>query len=56
VQAARSLGISFGDRSAVESPFGVRIESPEVATADDVELDAEFTLDLAEAAAEEALS
>jgi len=56
VQAARSLGISFGDRSADESPFGVRIESPEVATADDVELDAEFTLDLAEAAAEEALS
>jgi 6-phosphofructokinase 1 len=56
VQAARSLGISFGDRSADESPFGVHIESPEVATADDVELDAEFTLDLAEAAAEEALS
>ena len=56
VQAARALGISFGDRPADESPFGTRIESPEVATADDVELDAEFTLDVAEAAAEEALS
>jgi len=56
VQAARALGVSFGDRPADESPFGIRVESPEVATAEDVELDAEFTLDLAEAAAEEALS
>lgn len=56
VQAARALGISFGDRPADESPFGVTLECPEVATADDVELDAEFTLDMADAAAEEALS
>jgi ATP-dependent phosphofructokinase / diphosphate-dependent phosphofructokinase len=56
VQAARALGISFGDRPADESPFGLLVESPDIATADDVELDAEFTLDLAEAAAEEALS
>ncbi len=56
VQAARSLGISFGDFAADECPFGVRLESAEAATAADVELDAEFTLELAEAAAEEALS
>lgn len=56
VQAARAMGISFGDRASDGCPFGARIESVEVATADDVELDAEFTLDLAEAAAEEALS
>jgi 6-phosphofructokinase 1 len=56
VQSARALGISFGDRPADGSPFHVRIETAEVATASDVALDAEFTLDLAEAAAEEALS
>jgi 6-phosphofructokinase 1 len=55
VQAARALGISFGDRPADESPFGIRVESPAAATASEVELDAEFTLDLAEAATEEAL-
>ncbi len=59
VQAARALGISFGDCPADESPFtafaGIR-EFEEVDTADDVATDAEFVLDLAEAAAEEALS
>jgi phosphofructokinase-like protein len=55
VQAARALGISFGDCPADESPFGICVESPEAATASEVELDAEFTLDLAEAATEEAL-
>jgi len=56
VQAARALGVSFGDRSADESPFSFNLESAEVATSEDVEIDAEFTLDIAEAATEEALS
>ena len=56
VQAARALGVSFGDRPADESPFFISIDSPEAATAADVELDAEFTLDLAEAATDEMLS
>jgi 6-phosphofructokinase 1 len=54
VQAARALGICFGHASKAASPFVARIGI--VATADDVELDAEFTLDLAESAAEEALA
>lgn len=58
VQAARALGISFGDRPADESPFtfcedGVG-ELP--ATAADVAVDAEFTLEICEAATEEALA
>lgn len=58
VQAARALGISFGDCPADESPFAWKelATDEDVATSDDVELDAEFTLDLAEAAAEEALA
>ena len=56
VQAARAMGISFGDCPADENPFSMIVESPEAASADEVELDAEFTLDLAEAATEEALS
>ena len=56
VQAARALGVSFGDRPADDSPFAIRAEAVDVATSDDVEVDAEFTLDLAQAAAEEALS
>lgn len=56
VVAARALGVSFGDCPADESPFTASIESPEAATADEVELDAEFTLDIAEAATEEALA
>ena len=59
VQAARALGISFGDCPADESPFAVftDIDSDDtVETADDVATDAEFVLDLADAAAEEALS
>lgn len=56
VQSARALGVSFGDRPADESPFAFSIESEDVASAQDVELDAEFTLDLAEAATDEALS
>ncbi len=61
VQAARGLGVSFGDRANDENPFGVRkhpqTESVAVAitTAEDIEVDAEFTLDIAEAATEEAL-
>jgi len=56
VQAARALGVSFGDQGSDESPFAMRIETPETCTADEVELDADFVLDLAEAATEEALS
>jgi len=56
VQAARALGVSFGDRPADDSPFALQIDTAEVANSDDVEVDAEFTLDIAEAAAEEALS
>jgi len=56
VQAARALGVSFGDQVAEESPFGMKIETSIATTADEVELDAEFVLDLAEAAAEEALA
>ncbi len=56
MQAARALGVSFGDQGVDESPFAMRIETAEASTADEVELDAEFVLDLAEAAAEEALS
>ena len=72
VQSARALGISFGDCLANESPFAKRVaevqdseseselefvlEQSDAATAEEVEIDAEFTLDLAEAAAEEALA
>ncbi|TWU28428.1 6-phosphofructokinase [Bythopirellula polymerisocia] len=55
VQAARALGISFGDCPADESPFAWN-DISDVATSDDIEIDAEFTLDIAEAAAEEALA
>ena len=56
VQAARALGISFGDHPADESPFASCAVQSDVAGAAEVELDAEFTLDVAEAATEEALS
>jgi len=56
VQAARALGVSFGDQISAESPFALRVETNEATTADEVELDADFVLDLAEAAAEEALA
>ena len=56
VQAARALGVSFGDQDDNTTPFTFNLEGTEVATAEDVELDAEFTLELVEAAAEEALS
>jgi len=56
VQAARALGVSFGDQVAEESPFAMQIETSKAATANEVELDADFVLDLAEAGAEEALS
>ena len=55
VQAARALGISFGDCVAGLSPFACSVDSADVQTAEDVEMDAEFTLDLADAATEEAL-
>jgi 6-phosphofructokinase len=59
VQAARALGITFGDRSNDENPFDVpeaadEFSSPQTAT--DVEQDAEFALDMAAAAAEEVLA
>ncbi|MCA9231199.1 MAG: 6-phosphofructokinase [Planctomycetales bacterium] len=56
VQAARALGVSFGDQVAGERAFTIRAEPAEVSTAEEIELDAEFVLDLAEAAAEEALA
>ena len=71
MDAARALGISFGDRPADESPFATFTEDSRqgnanwnddvdphdrVDSADEVSNDAEFTLDLAEAATEEALS
>ena len=55
VQAARALGISFGDCPADESPFTLTVEAPEAANAQEVEVDAELALDMAEAATEEAL-
>ena len=61
VQAARGLGVSFGDRSSDRNPFGVRQRSrnepaADVTSSEDIEVDADFTLDIAEAAAEEALT
>ena len=66
VQAARGLGVCFGDRSTDKNPFGVRKQPrteetsidafDDTQTSADIEIDAEFTLDIAEAAAEEALS
>lgn len=53
VQAARALGISFGDAAGVASPFLTRVG---IADCDDVELDAELALEMAEAAAEEAFA
>ena len=48
MQAARALGICFGDAAGAASPFLARIGN--VATSDDVELDAEFVLDSHESA------
>ncbi|MEM9352898.1 MAG: ATP-dependent 6-phosphofructokinase [Planctomycetota bacterium] len=60
VQAARALGISFGDALHDQNPFELKSGGSfglnDVADAADVAEDAEFTLDMAEAAAEEALS
>ena len=56
VQAARALGVSFGDCKADESPFAFKSDAEDVATASDIEVDADFTLDIAEAATEEALT
>jgi ATP-dependent phosphofructokinase / diphosphate-dependent phosphofructokinase len=59
VQAARALGISFGDCPADENPFAWKQElvSDEeiIFDSDDVEFDADLVLELAEAATEEAL-
>jgi 6-phosphofructokinase 1 len=54
VQAARALGISFGDAADSSSPFVAHCES--VTTSNNIEQDAEFVLDLAAAAADEALA
>jgi 6-phosphofructokinase len=61
VQAARALGISFGDRSIEENPFTVSTDAVtflpnEAATSADVERDAEFAIEMAAAAAEEAFA
>ncbi len=53
VQAARALGVSFGDCKADESPFAFKTTAHVVPTAADVETDAEFTLDLTAEALEE---
>ncbi|MAT69253.1 MAG: 6-phosphofructokinase [Planctomycetaceae bacterium] len=57
VQAARALGISFGDCPADENPFAFchADDSEAPASAEDVAEDAEFTISLCEAATEEAL-
>jgi 6-phosphofructokinase 1 len=55
VQAARALGICFGDCDTGQSPFAALVAASDAATADEVELDAEFALDMADAATEEAL-
>jgi len=54
VQAARALGISFGDDAGDESPFIAY--ASEVTMSPDLELDAEFALDMAESATEAALA
>jgi 6-phosphofructokinase len=57
VQAARALGICFGDTAEMQSPFMARIGT--VAACDElaeVAEDALFALEMAEAAAEEALA
>ena len=61
VQAARALGISLGDRSIDENPFtastdAITILPNEAATSADVEQDAEFAIEMATAAAEEAFA
>jgi phosphofructokinase-like protein len=68
VQAARALGICFGDTSQSASPIMARVAhvtmtervevkvNDEVTMSDEVEIDADFTLDLMEAATEEALA
>ena len=53
VQAARALGVSFGDCKANESPFAFKARVENVTSPADIELDADFTLDIAEAALEE---
>jgi len=61
VRAARALGISFGDEAAPHSPFARPTERcdelrpSDAATAEEVEANADFALEIAEAAAEEAL-
>jgi 6-phosphofructokinase len=60
VQAARALGISFGDGNGDDVPFmsrnGCVASRADVASSADVEQDADFALDMAEAAADEALA
>ena len=58
VQAARALGISFGDYSDEASPFlpSENIELPgEILNAEEVAEDAAFSLELAQEATEEAM-
>jgi 6-phosphofructokinase 1 len=54
VQAARALGISFGDGSEHASPFVAHVEKSD--TQSDFEPGAEYSLATAEAAAEAALA
>jgi hypothetical protein len=55
VQAARALGISFGDCESGQSPFACHVEVDDAQTAADIEADAELIFDIAGAATEEAL-
>ena len=45
VQAARALGVSFGDCRADESPFLLKPEAKAVRTSDDIEVDADSRFD-----------
>jgi 6-phosphofructokinase 1 len=56
VQAARALGVSFGNCKADASPFASKAEPEELPTAADIQADANFTLDIAEAITEESLA
>jgi hypothetical protein len=54
VQAARALGISFADGAEDSSPF--HCEADEAVTIDEIEVQAEFVLAMAESATAEALA
>ena len=51
----KRAGDAMGGDGAGDDPLRCRIDVPEAATAEEVELDVEFALDMADAATEEAL-